>query len=348
MAEVDSLNPMIKRLPIHSSKSQSAIAFEQYRDKVDSIYTSIKPHNKKNKDSEAHRTRRAMRQKGYGRMVKRTQKYLGLRDNVADQTNPSQHYSTYQNSDLDGPTLSQGNLVADWSVDMLVPFKVKNSVRFICVDIEAWEDSPNIITEVGLAVLDTEDIMDIPPGEGGHNWFSSMKSYHFRIKEHAHNINHKHLEGCPDNFNFGYGFSADPVQRFELTFSSNSQFVSIGEINREIGAVIGDHSSEDRRPVIMVGHDLSHDLRYLRKLGYNIWRVPQFSDEIDTQSMFKSLERERNGRGLASVCSELGIQGYHFHNAGNDAAYTLRAMVAMAVRQMNEKCGRIHHRNEER
>ena len=31
------------------------------------------------------------------------------------------------------------------------------------------------------------------------------------------------------------------------------------------------------------------------------------------------------------MCSELDIPGHNFHNAGNDAVYTLRAMIAMAI-----------------
>lgn len=86
--------------------------------------------------------------------------------------------------------------------------------------------------------------------------------------------------------------------------------------------------------MILVGHGIANDLTYLKKIGYNVWRVPQFLDEVDTQSMFRRLQRSPNGRSLESVCRELGHPGYDFHNAGNDAYYTLQSMTVMALRQM--------------
>lgn len=75
-------------------------------------------------------------------------------------------------------------------------------------------------------------------------------------------------------------------------------------------------------------------MAYLLKIGYNIWRVPHFVDEVDTQSMFRRLYRSENGRGLESMCRMLEHPGSDFHNAGNDAHYTLQCMVIMAIRQM--------------
>lgn len=83
----------------------------------------------------------------------------------------------------------------------------------------------------------------------------------------------------------------------------------------------------------MVGHDLVMDLRYLQKIGCNIWKLPQFVDEVDTKSMFQRVQFASDGRSLQHVCSELDIPGRDFHNAGNDAVYTLRAMIAMAIKK---------------
>jgi DNA polymerase III epsilon subunit-like protein len=112
--------------------------------------------------------------------------------------------------------------------------------------------------------------------------------------------------------------------------------VSIKDINRAVGSIIGDKDSEDTRPVIAVGHDIAQDLRYLMKIGYNPWRVPHIVDEIDTKDIFQRIERDSNGRGLATICHELGIPGHNYHNAGNDAVYTLQAMIAMAVKRTVE------------
>lgn len=98
-----------------------------------------------------------------------------------------------------------------------------------------------------------------------------------------------------------------------------------------LGELIGDANTRYKSNLVMVGHEAIADLKYLRLLGYNMWDLDEFLDEIDTKSMFQRLQCSTDGCGLEFVCRELGIPGHNFHNAGNDAMYTLRAMVAMAV-----------------
>lgn len=100
-----------------------------------------------------------------------------------------------------------------------------------------------------------------------------------------------------------------------------------------MGSILGDNESSDTSPIVMVGHETGADLQYLLKVNYNIWNSPRFHDEVDTKTMFQRIQLSREGRALHFVCSELGIPGVNFHNAGNDAVYTMRAMVAMAIRK---------------
>ncbi|KAI1384562.1 uncharacterized protein F4822DRAFT_366897 [Hypoxylon trugodes] len=293
---VEALKIRIAKLPKDDLTQLDSASLRRYRDKMNWIYGTFKS-SKNKKDPEVARIKRVDRQKGYGRMVKRAQRYLGLRDRTAYRSNP-------------------GTLALNWNVNMEVPFKT-NSLRFICVDVEAWETANDVITEVGLAILDTEDTMKIPPGEDGRNWFPLIKSRHFRIREHVNKVNYKFIHGCPHLFDFG-----------------ESEFVSAQDTAKKVGSIIGDNESQDKRPVVMVGHDIAQDLKYLLKIGYNLWCVPQILDEMDTKSMFQRWEGSPDGRGLAHVCEELGIPGRNFHNAGNDATYTLRAMIVMAVRQI--------------
>jgi len=111
-----------------------------------------------------------------------------------------------------------------------------------------------------------------------------------------------------------------------------SEIVSLKNIDKVVGRIIGDRESEDTRPVILVGHDIAQDLKYLKMIGYNHWHVPHIVDEVDTKDMHQRMNRSFNGRGLSGVCSELGIDGRNYHNAGNDAVYTLQAMIAMAIK----------------
>ncbi|KAI1458337.1 hypothetical protein F4805DRAFT_466928 [Annulohypoxylon moriforme] len=296
--------------PKDNLTGMNATVLEVFKNKMDEIHNSMKS-GKKKKNPEVTRIKRVERQKSYGRMVKRSQRYLGLLRGRSEQL-----------------TYYSGISTRGWDVDKPVPFQTKDSVRFVCVDVEAWEKSRHVITEVGFAVLDTEDIMHIPPGKDGCNWFKLITSHHFIIREHMDKINSMYIQGCPNLFGFGI-----------------SEYVYSKDIARIIGTVIGDAESEDNRPVIMVGHDMAQDLNYLRKVGFNVWRVPHFTDEIDTQSMFQRLQKSANGRSLSAVCEELGIPGYNFHNAGNDATYTLRAMISMAVQQAAKHSSRQGYKN---
>ncbi|KAI8966358.1 hypothetical protein F5Y11DRAFT_190313 [Daldinia sp. FL1419] len=309
LAAIEKLKLRIHRLPMDDLARLSATSLQDYRKKIDKLYESFKPAKNKAKTAEAARQKRMERQKGYGRMVKRAQRYLGLRGRLG-----------YPPS-LDIAAIS-------WNADMPAPFPTEGSMRFISVDIEAWERQSDVITEVGLAILDTRDIVNIPPGKDGHDWFPLIKSRHLRIEEHKYKTNYRYVKGCPELFNFG-----------------DSEFVYSSEIGSAIATIIGDDESSDQRPVVMVGHAIGQDLTYLRKLGYNIWRVPQFTDEMDTMPMFQRSERSSNGRSLTALCESLGILGTNFHNAGNDATYTLQAMVAIAVRQMTDNPGEQKENN---
>ncbi|KAF3059706.1 hypothetical protein GL218_04581 [Daldinia childiae] len=294
-AAVPELKLRIHRLPIDDLAHLSTAALKNYRVKMDKLYESLKDRAA----IKAATARKKMeRQKSYGRMIKRAQIYLGLRGRLGDP--PS--------SDI---------TATDWNVDMPVPFKAEGSIRFVSIDIEAWEHSMNVITEVGLAILDTQDTITVPPGRGGYGWFPLIKSQHFIIEEHKDKINYRYIQGCPGQFNFG-----------------RSEFVGENETGKVISKIIGDNESPDQRPVIIVGHAVSQDLSYLKKLGYNIWQAPQFIDEMDTRSMFQYLEKTTDGRGLKTICERLGLLCRDFHNAGNDATYTLRAMIGIVFRQM--------------
>jgi hypothetical protein len=84
-----------------------------------------------------------------------------------------------------------------------LPFKTEDSVIFICVDVEAWERNHKLITEIGIATLDTADITSLAPGTGGANWAGVIRARHFRIKEHSHLENTDFVGGCADSFQFG-------------------------------------------------------------------------------------------------------------------------------------------------
>lgn len=74
---------------------------------------------------------------------------------------------------------------------------------FVCFDIETYEKSPGLVTELGFAILDTKKLNDVAPGAGARNWFGLIQGRHIRIKEYSYIKNMEYVQGCPDDFMFG-------------------------------------------------------------------------------------------------------------------------------------------------
>ena len=147
--------------------------------------------------------------KEWGDSIKRVQRYTGLRRHGKPQhlerdwtdPNPAVITPSTVQFDPEGPA----------------PFEQEKDAIFICVDIEAWENSHNIITEIGIATLDTRDLANLPPGKAparedgsegkgcdGPAWRAAIRARHFRIQEHRHYRNHVHVKDCPDRFEYGF------------------------------------------------------------------------------------------------------------------------------------------------
>lgn len=108
------------------------------------------------------------------------------------------------------------------------------------------------------------------------------------------------------------------------------------------------------RNIILVGHDIRSDLDYLRTLGSKIFKpsrgaypvaameavndgsdaarvLSSIVEALDTAPLYKAFKNESQPRNLASIVTNLGLQCFFMHNGGNDARYTLEALVALAV-----------------
>lgn len=91
-----------------------------------------------------------------------------------------------------------------------------------------------------------------------------------------------------------------------------------------------------KRSVILVGHDIDADINFLRTIGYDVHNLSNLQEVADTATMWKYHKRETNPRNLGSVLAELGLETWFLHNAGNDAVYTLQAMVGIAIKHLND------------
>ncbi|EXJ92416.1 hypothetical protein A1O3_00967 [Capronia epimyces CBS 606.96] len=114
------------------------------------------------------------------------------------------------------------------------------------------------------------------------------------------------------------------------------------------------------RNIILLGHDIRSDLEYLRTLGSKIFGPSRGtypvaamevlgSDEaplkilasileaLDTAPLYRVLKQETQPRSLSSILDDLGIPCYFPHNGGNDARYTMEALIAMVVKARLEE-----------
>ncbi|KJX95986.1 hypothetical protein TI39_contig850g00009 [Zymoseptoria brevis] len=192
-------------------------------------------------------------------------------------------------------------------------------VVFVCIDCEAFEFDQAKTTEVGISILDTRSIVDIPPGPDASTWFSSIQSEHFRIREYGHLVNKKFVKGCPDLFSFG---TSTWVQKADASATVLRMF----QYPASAGRVVPD-ATETSRNIVLVGHGLKNEVPYLQNLGFSLASAPNVVSRFDTAR----LGGKKSGIGLGRLCKAVGLDSQSLHNAGNDAAYTLRAMLIAAV-----------------
>lgn len=183
-SDVASCNRLLNTMPLPEPEDDISKLTQEQRDKFadlmkkcnDSWRVDGKGKHKKRKAEQRLRIR-----KEWGHQTKRVQRYMGLREKVS-------------------PTMEK--LIAI-DTNYAVPFKNEGNVVFICFDLETYEKSPGLVTELGFAILDTQDLVGVPPGEGGQNWFQFIRARHIRIKEYSYLKNTEYVMGCPDSFIFG-------------------------------------------------------------------------------------------------------------------------------------------------
>lgn len=79
------------------------------------------------------------------------------------------------------------------------------------------------------------------------------------------------------------------------------------------------------RKVIIVGHGLKNDTDYLQTLGFSLAVYSNVVSKMDTQTLGGGTKKAQVG--LEKLLLALGVHATNLHNAGNDAAYTLQALL---------------------
>lgn len=175
---------------------------------------------------------------------------------------------------------------------------------FIAIDFEYSHFSAKTgrirLREVGISTLDTRAI---------------------RYKEPEKIISSQHYRTVTDTKEFLFGTSIDITQD-ELV--SLLKHLLIPE----------DNSGKQPRQLILVGHGFSFEIQVLRGLGINLALAPVVENILDTH--YLGIEVFGQDFSLSSLTRQLGLEGSHFHNAGNDANFSLRAMLLLAAHDLLE------------
>lgn len=58
---------------------------------------------------------------------------------------------------------------------------------------------------------------------------------------------------------------------------------------------------------------------------------------MDTADMYRSYTKNTDSRSLGGMLCDFNLTGWHLHNAGNDAVYTIWAMLAICVQSASKR-----------
>ncbi|KAF8076494.1 hypothetical protein FPV67DRAFT_1618269 [Lyophyllum atratum] len=181
------------------------------------------------------------------------------------------------------------------------------------LDFEAWELDHTVITEFGWSLFGWRDGEEV------------QESGHLIIDEHQKYRNSKYV---PEH-RYDYGFGESEIIKKAAFKTRVCDFITQ---LAQYGAVF------------LVFHDNNQDIKYLRSpsIGAPLdglsYTLPDAMPDdglfvVDTSDLFAALEGAGTAdrRALGRVCNLIQIPTKNLHNAGNDAYYTLKAMMSMAA-----------------
>lgn len=176
------------------------------------------------------------------------------------------------------------------------------------IDVEAWEQDGEKVTEIGLATAHVSfvDFSTFEALDAG----IVFRHRHILIREHLALRNGIHVEDNKDNFLFG-----------------NSEIFDLAAAADEV-------ASELNGSDLIVGHAVRADLAWLRKIGVSGLEANSLSlgsRLVDTQTLAFAGEAAVDGFqpqvGLRAMAEAYGLNPQRLHNGANDAAFTLQVML---------------------
>ncbi|KAL8881635.1 MAG: hypothetical protein Q9192_007756 [Flavoplaca navasiana] len=341
-----SLDEMEAKVPAYTDRDNGAHrpddrSFAAFKKKMEAAIEATKQKSKNQRDKK--KKERIGTKQGWCEQLKRAQCYLGMRPRtIPDLPNPMEDPNISPRElerAMKRYQLSKGVDLPDLIVAEPSPFTFQDDVVFVCVDVEAYEKDNRPITEIGVSTLDTNDLIGLSPGEGGKIWMKKIRSRHFRIKETAHLHNSEYVTGCADRFEPEFGVSE------WISFKEAPQVIAscfrppysrpVDHTNGKGNVETKDNAPNGRdttkRQLILVGHDIKMDIDYLRKLGYDVANLSNLIEALDTADLYRAWKHEQNPSKLGTILMEMEMIGWNLHNAGNDAAYTLQALIGIVI-----------------
>lgn len=300
-------DPVVSQVPkeFEEKVKQSVATTKQKKGKDHNKQAAQDARNKKWKDCLAH-----------------TQAYFGLRPPMEP--------------DSQQPSFSNGRIEA---IDVQVParWNFHDTPIFISIDLEWNERYPSQVTEVGISTLDTMDMRGVVPGHYGENWMSLIRSRHLRVSEYKNWVNHEYVSGCPARFGFG---QSEMVPNEEIPAVVDAAFRQPYMVASEGERIPG--YKNQKRTLILVGINLHNDLSRLQEKECQVFvdlggPSSIIREVIDVAELYRIEHGEVQVRGLQALLGLLHVLSRNLHNAGNDANYTMQALVRLMLQVAGEK-----------
>lgn len=169
------------------------------------------------------------------------------------------------------------------------------SNQVVCVDLEMWERKQSKLTEIGITTFNRTT--------------KKIKTVHFIIKENLKKRNGRFVDDNKDNFLHG-----------------TSEILSEKEALRRTGEILAQYD-------VVVGHNVSGDLRYLR--GRGVWMKSNLR-VIDTMPMYQVYAEKNQPRNLGKIAALYGLNHQAPHNAANDSHINMYLFVSLMHRTLNK------------
>jgi len=178
---------------------------------------------------------------------------------------------------------------------------------FIAIDFEHSHYSPKTghirLREVGISMFDTRDFR-----HRGIHLEDAISTQHYRT--------------VTNTKKFLFGKTIDTLQDELVLILKRLLYLE-------------DKSPRQIRNIILVGHGFGFEIKAMKCLGIDLNLAPSIIEIFDTEFLGYEVFGRDFKCSLSNVVKETGISGGFFHNAGNDANFSLRAMLLLAIYRYN-------------